>query len=677
MARTNECKSCGRALVPGQNFCGGCGVSVMADADPADPYVGRLIEGKYLIEQLLGTGAMGVVYRAKHVALNKLVAVKILRRSLVGDKTVIRRFKQEARAASRLNHPNTIQILDFGELADLGLYMAMEFIEGRDLGRIIQSDLPLAPGRVLLIAQQVLSALEEAHAAGVIHRDVKPANIVVSDLRSRRDFVKVLDFGIAKIVDGDPGESIPVTREGFVCGTPAFMSPEQVQGLTLDARTDLFSLGVVLYQVLTGELPFQADSAVEMATKIVLEPVRPPSAVRPEWPIPAALESLVLRALAKRREDRYGSAADMLADLERVAAEFETTAAGHPELRDTEREAPKPRTLVGLEPVTVPRATPRGFLLPDKAGNGRPTAAHTVALAQSRTADAMARSDPPTSSAAAAAEEAPAAAEPDRSLTPGRDAAAVRAQHEVPAARGPKGRRAFAGSRTAAEVDTGRMLSETLYGARRRSLRFALLGGGFVLLALAGLGAGKLIGSHLRPGAPSTAVAADAGVLGDLASASAPDAAGGSPDLGGGSAGDGAQATAPDLGAASSHVAAPAAAAAARRPSPPRHRPRPTPRPAPSPSTEPAGGDRVGALHAEAMRLMRQRDLDGATRKLREALRLAPQRATLHRDLGRVAMRSGDRAGAVREFRAYLSAAPGAADAATYRAIVESLSGGR
>ncbi|MBM4319262.1 MAG: serine/threonine protein kinase, partial [Deltaproteobacteria bacterium] len=204
MAKTTICRNCGRGLEPSQNFCGGCGASIMADTNPTDPYIGRLIDGKYLIEQLVGTGAMGVVYRAKQVSLNKKVAVKILRRSLLGDATVTLRFKQEARAASRLNHPNTIQVLDFGELPEIGLYMAMEFVEGRDLGKFIQSDLPIAHRRLVHIIKQTLSALDEAHGVGIIHRDVKPANILVCNLRLQPDFVKVLDFGIAKILDPDP-----------------------------------------------------------------------------------------------------------------------------------------------------------------------------------------------------------------------------------------------------------------------------------------------------------------------------------------------------------------------------------------------------------------------------------------------------------------------------------------
>jgi len=316
MAGKDNCRQCGRKLDAGQNFCGSCGASVIAELDVTDPHLGRLIADKFRVDSVIGSGSMGMVYRATQVALNKVVAIKILRKRLLGDALVARRFKQEARAASRLNHPNSIQILDFGELPDGELFMAMEYVEGTDLAAIIQEDAPLPTKRIAHILSQACSALYEAHVNGVLHRDLKPANILVSSLRSRKDFVKVLDFGIAKMLDPDPGTSAPVTRDGFVCGTPAFMSPEQVQGFELDHRTDIFSLGIILYQAMTGRLPFKAPSPLEMATKIVMEPVVPPSKLSLDGDVDPELEVVALRALEKSVDDRYQTALELMEALE-------------------------------------------------------------------------------------------------------------------------------------------------------------------------------------------------------------------------------------------------------------------------------------------------------------------------------------------------------------------------
>ncbi len=308
----NPCTKCGHQIEGRPNFCPNCGASQTYDRSVGDdPLIGRLIDGTYLIESLVGQGAMGRVYQAQHTALRKKVALKILRSSLVGDTTVVKRFEREALAASRLNHPNCITIYGFGTEDDGDLlWMAMEFVQGRDLGMLIAEDSPLAARRVLHIMSQVCEALDEAHSAKIVHRDLKPANIVCFDHRRTSDFVKVLDFGIAKIIDPDENYQ-PLTRDGIVCGTPAYMSPEQVQGFELDNRSDLFSLGIILYQTLTGQLPFFAESAVEVATKIVIEEPVPPSQVRPDWSYPPELEAIALKLLSKKKEDRYSHAIEV------------------------------------------------------------------------------------------------------------------------------------------------------------------------------------------------------------------------------------------------------------------------------------------------------------------------------------------------------------------------------
>ncbi|MEE2756998.1 MAG: serine/threonine-protein kinase [Myxococcota bacterium] len=305
------------------NFCPSCGVSLTySRKGTVDPLIGRIIDDTYEVIELIGEGSMGRVYRAQHVQLRKQVALKILHTNLVSDFTVVKRFEREAQAASRLNHPNCISMFGYGREDDGALlWMAMEFIEGRDLGVIIAEDSPLPARRVLNIMAQVCDALDEAHSAKVIHRDLKPANIVCFDHRRTKDFVKVLDFGIAKIIDNDE-DFQPLTREGIVCGTPAYMSPEQVQGFELDPRSDLFSLGIILYQTLTGRLPFLGDSAVEVATKIVVDQPVSPSDVRDDWSYPPEFESIVLKLLSKNREDRFEEAHEVKRALEKCLNEL-------------------------------------------------------------------------------------------------------------------------------------------------------------------------------------------------------------------------------------------------------------------------------------------------------------------------------------------------------------------
>ncbi|MFN3198067.1 MAG: protein kinase domain-containing protein [Bradymonadia bacterium] len=318
----SACHKCGHPIEGRPNFCPACGASLTfnegGELTTTDPLIDRMIDGKFTIEGLIGEGAMGRVYRAQYAQLKKPVALKILRSNLVSDPTVVKRFEREALAASRLNHPNCISIYGFGseDEGDL-LWMAMELVEGRDLGTIIAEDSPLSTLRVLHIMTQVCEALDEAHTANIIHRDLKPANIVCFKHRHNADFVKVLDFGIAKIVDPDTDQPA-LTRDGIVCGTPAYMSPEQVQGFELDQRSDLFSLGIILYQAITNRLPFFDESAVGVATKIVIEDPLPPSEQRPDWSYPKELEAVVMRLLSKKKEERYDNALEVKRALQEV-----------------------------------------------------------------------------------------------------------------------------------------------------------------------------------------------------------------------------------------------------------------------------------------------------------------------------------------------------------------------
>jgi serine/threonine-protein kinase len=315
------CPSCGADAGDISKFCPACGCTLVRAAE-ADEYIGKLIARKYRVEALIGEGGMGKVYRATQTALDKPVVLKVLRQSLLSDERTVARFQREAKAASRLNHPNSISVLDFGQADDGALFIAMELVSGRDLHQIISREWPLPEARIIRLVSQVLSALQDAHAAGVIHRDLKPENIMVEPRRGgETDFVKVLDFGIAKIQDGGPEEGPALTRAGFVCGTPEYMSPEQARGALLDARSDLYAVGVILYQLSTGLLPFESDSAVGFATKHLTEEPPAPSKRRPDARISPPMERLILKALSKSPDDRPQTAESFKAELVGVAKE--------------------------------------------------------------------------------------------------------------------------------------------------------------------------------------------------------------------------------------------------------------------------------------------------------------------------------------------------------------------
>ncbi|ATB32568.1 serine/threonine-protein kinase [Melittangium boletus] len=308
-----SCTSCGADTGDASKFCPSCGATLARGEQ--DDYIGRTLAQKYKVEALIGEGGMGKVYRARQEALDKLVVLKVLRQSLLNDDRTVARFKREAKAASRLNHPNSISILDFGQAEDGALFIAMEFVPGQDLHTVLSKEGPLPEPRIARIVSQVLSALYDAHSAGVIHRDLKPENIMVEQRRNEPDFVKVLDFGIAKIQDGGNDDGPALTRNGFVCGTPEYMSPEQARGSTLDHRSDLYAVGVILYQLITGRLPFESDSAVGFATKHLTEEPVPPSRRRPEVRVSPAMDRLIMRALSKSPDDRPQDAEAFKAEL--------------------------------------------------------------------------------------------------------------------------------------------------------------------------------------------------------------------------------------------------------------------------------------------------------------------------------------------------------------------------
>jgi serine/threonine protein kinase len=310
------CVNCQQEAAPGSKVCASCGTRTpLLRAGQAEYYrLGETIKGTYAVEARIGSGAMGDVYRARHIALDMAVALKVLKHSLLADPAIVERFQREAWAISRLRHPNIIQVSDFGQAESGSLYMAMEFIAGRNLGQAIADDGPFSEERVVHIGEQILSALSEAHANQILHRDLKPANVMLESRRTDPDVVKVVDFGIAKIQS--PGDrSMNLTDPGLVCGTPAYMSPEQWDSEPLDARSDLYSVGVILYKMLTGKVPFEVRSPMEMMRKQLARAIVPPATYREGGLISEDLQRLVMRSLSFEKESRPQSAEAMRAEL--------------------------------------------------------------------------------------------------------------------------------------------------------------------------------------------------------------------------------------------------------------------------------------------------------------------------------------------------------------------------
>jgi serine/threonine-protein kinase len=302
-----SCPQCSNACDEAHKFCPSCGFPIGKVAvSPDDPLIGRSLPGGYLILELVGIGGMGRVYRAEQTNLGRTVAVKIIHPHLVGEENAAARFITEARAASRLNHPHSVGIIDFGKSPDGQLYLVMEFLRGRDLARVNYEEGPLAFRRLIDVLRQTLAALAEAHNESIIHRDLKPENIILEPVRSGGDFVKVVDFGLAKIRADTQQPSI--TSPGIVCGTPEYMSPEQARGDPLDARSDLYAVGVILYQLLTGRLPFEAESPTQVVLAHLTQPPQDPRQVAPDRQIPTAIVDVVLKALSKDQRDRYQDA---------------------------------------------------------------------------------------------------------------------------------------------------------------------------------------------------------------------------------------------------------------------------------------------------------------------------------------------------------------------------------
>ncbi len=322
------CKRCMTAR-PAGNGCPECGAPLVPIRSVRDSYLGEVVAGKYKLVEQIGSGGMGEVYLGINEPLDQRVAVKFLSQQYSANEQIIMRFLNEARSYCRVNHPNAVTLLDYGQHDDGALYIITEYVEGISLTDAISEHGPLEPSKALSVTSQCCEVLGAAHQEGVIHRDLKPDNIMLMPASRDRYVVKVLDFGIAKIVDDERAE---LTKTGSVFGTPEFMSPEQAEGKTADPRSDLYALGIILFYTSTGQLPFQADSQFSVLEQQINETPPNPSSVVDEGGVPEPIERVIERCLQKSREDRFEDAEHLCDALEaareRIGAAGSSRAAG-------------------------------------------------------------------------------------------------------------------------------------------------------------------------------------------------------------------------------------------------------------------------------------------------------------------------------------------------------------
>jgi serine/threonine-protein kinase len=362
-----HCPTCGRRYSADFEICPEDQTPLQADATiageaPGDPLVGHTLDEKYRLEERLGIGGMGTVYRARHLLIDRPVAVKVLNQRFVEDEAARTRFRREARAAGRLQHTNAVTVTDFGESHDGYVYLVMELLEGRTLRDVLAKEAPLDAARAVSLMLQISAAVAAAHDAGIIHRDLKPANIFIVQRAEVPAVVKVLDFGIAKLAAEslDEDEPMTLTQIGAMIGTPRYMSPEQCDGAELTPAADVYSLGVILYEMLTGTVPFSGSTPLAIAMKHTSETPRNPREFVST--IPPALEQLVLHTLQKQPQDRPANAAEfreeLMATAERLGLEHAalTSSPNLKALREVGTESPSGRLVIDISRLRENRA---------------------------------------------------------------------------------------------------------------------------------------------------------------------------------------------------------------------------------------------------------------------------------------------------------------------------------
>ena len=344
MTDVKICPTCGTEYAePKERFCPRDGSALRTHGGSQD-LVGQIIGERYHVLRRLGEGGMGQVYLAEHVKMGRRSAVKVMHPGMVHDPDAISRFNREASNASRITHPHVAAIYDFGETADGIVYLAMELVDGEPLTAILERGGALPPARAALLVRQTADALGAAHELGIVHRDLKPDNIMVTRGRDGADCVKVVDFGIAKAGAGDNQK---VTRTGLVVGTPEYMSPEQLAGDPLDGRSDVYALGLVAFNMLTGTLPFPSETAQEAMIMRLTDRPRTLAEMRADVAWPAAVQAAMDRALARDVRERYATAPEFARDLAAAVARMPGVAADEPTVVIDARLVPRTRVAGG------------------------------------------------------------------------------------------------------------------------------------------------------------------------------------------------------------------------------------------------------------------------------------------------------------------------------------------
>ncbi|MBT8493086.1 MAG: protein kinase, partial [Deltaproteobacteria bacterium] len=385
-----SCAQCGSELAPDALFCTKCGAP-RSKSDDSDPLLGQVVGARYLLTDKLGEGGSGTIYAGEHVTLRRKVAVKVLHHELSRDDLSVERFRREATTVAEIENPHIVQIHDFGRTEDDRLYLAMEFLEGETLDARLEREVTLAPDVAVEIILQLAEALMEAHAIGYVHRDLRPRNIFLSKRRGKANYVKLLDFGLAKLVDSDAGEAA-MTSLGMTFGDPKYMSPEQARGDSFDRRADIYALGCIAYEMLTGSPPFVGGKVFDILTRHVEESPKPPHELRAE--IPAWLSTTVLQMLAKGVDDRFVTVYRLAEALQAGAEEGVAMPADEARRIET---VPPPSISQAMERFTDPGSAPYQ-VRPDEAGGfqavGEPADEPGPRTRPSRVMEAIAAAEP-------------------------------------------------------------------------------------------------------------------------------------------------------------------------------------------------------------------------------------------------------------------------------------------
>ena len=364
-----KCPRCGKQYPDHVHVCPLDLTPLRADETVADvvldPLLRRVFEGKYRLDERLGGGGMGTVYRATHLLIDRPVAIKVLSQRFVGDTTAKQRFRREARAAGRMHHPNAVSVTDFGATADGYLYIVMELLEGQTLRDLLAREAPLDVARVVSIMLQTCAAVSAAHDVGLIHRDLKPANIFIEQRPNTPSVVKVLDFGVAKFAVEEQADDDyqTLTQVGAIIGTPRYMSPEQCSGSgSVTPASDVYSLGIILYEMLSGVVPFNAETPLAIALRHVSEPPRPLREIVPD--APEKLAAIAHKALAKHPSDRFADANELRQEIfaaaQELGLEHATSAAAMPSietLREVGQSSPSGRLVIDIATLRESQST--------------------------------------------------------------------------------------------------------------------------------------------------------------------------------------------------------------------------------------------------------------------------------------------------------------------------------